>query len=63
MTASMATNRGTNITEAVKEYGNKLFVFIRKRVPTNVDAEDHCNMPGEIKHDIYNDIKGNKVEV
>lgn len=36
----MADNSGRNITEAVSEYGKKLFGFIRNKVPTNADAED-----------------------
>lgn len=36
----MADNRGRNITDAVSEYGKKLFGFIRNKVPTNADAED-----------------------
>ena len=36
----MATNRTSTITEAVSQYGKKLFGFIRSRVPSNADAED-----------------------
>ena len=36
----MAEKREENITTVVSEYGNRLFRFIRGRVPTNADAED-----------------------
>src|SRR5712671_1119922 len=36
----MADNRKQNIIEAVKNYGKRLFYFIRGRVNTDEDAED-----------------------
>lgn len=36
----MAEDRKNSIGDAVNRYGNRLFGFIRKRVPTNADAED-----------------------
>ena len=36
----MAKERKNNVTNAVSEYGNRLFRFIRSRVPTTADAED-----------------------
>ena len=36
----MAEERRQNITGAVAEYGNRLFRFIRGRVPSTADAED-----------------------
>ncbi len=36
----MAQQRKQNITGVVKEYSNRLFRFIRSRVPTTADAED-----------------------
>jgi RNA polymerase sigma factor (sigma-70 family) len=36
----MAKQRRQNITNVVGEYGNRLFNFIRGRVPTTEDAED-----------------------
>lgn len=40
MSKQMAAQREKNITGVVKEYGNRLFRFIRNRVATNADAED-----------------------
>lgn len=40
MSTPMAEKRERNITGIVREYGNRLFGFIRNRVPTNADAED-----------------------
>lgn len=40
MSIYMTQQREKNITTAVQEYGNRLFRFIRGRVPTNRDAED-----------------------
>lgn len=37
---SMAEERTQNVPGAVREYGNRLFRFIRSRVPTTADAED-----------------------
>ena len=37
--ATMAGRRG-NIIQAVKEYGSRLFGFIRSRVPSDEDAQD-----------------------
>lgn len=36
----MTEKRKKNINEVVKEFGNRLFGFIRGRVSTNADAED-----------------------
>ncbi|MBO9619793.1 MAG: RNA polymerase sigma factor [Niabella sp.] len=36
----LAEEQHQNIIQAVKEYGNKLFGFIRKNVNTDADAED-----------------------
>jgi len=36
----MAEKRDRKINDVIKEYGNRLFRFIRGRVPTNADAED-----------------------
>ena len=40
MSKLMAGKREKNITGVVREYGNRLFRFIRGRVATNADAED-----------------------
>src|SRR5215813_13620934 len=40
MTVSMAEQRRQNIIQAVREYGKRLFYFIRGRVKTDEDAED-----------------------
>lgn len=40
MSTPMAEQRQRNITGIVREYGNRLFGFIRNRVSTNADAED-----------------------
>jgi RNA polymerase sigma factor (sigma-70 family) len=40
MTISMADQRRQNIIEAVRDYGKRLFYFIRGRVNTDEDAED-----------------------
>ncbi len=40
MTTIMAEQRKQNIIEAVKNYGKRLFYFIRGRVNTDEDAED-----------------------
>lgn len=40
MYALMAQKQNQNITGVVKEYSNRLFRFIRGRVPTTADAED-----------------------
>ena len=40
MTISMADQRKQNIVDAVREYGKRLFYFIRGRVKTDEDAED-----------------------
>jgi RNA polymerase sigma factor (sigma-70 family) len=40
MTISMADERRKNILQAVRDYGKRLFHFIRKRVNTTEDAED-----------------------
>src|ERR1051326_9598485 len=40
MTISMADQRRQNIIQAVREYGRRLFYFIRGRVNTDEDAED-----------------------
>jgi len=40
MSIPMAEKRERNITGIVREYGNRLFGFIRNRVPNNADAED-----------------------
>jgi RNA polymerase sigma factor (sigma-70 family) len=40
MTISMADQRRQNIIQAVRDYGKRLFYFIRGRVKTNEDAED-----------------------
>src|SRR3981081_4164982 len=39
-TIAMAEDRRQNIIEAVKNYGKRLFSFIRGRVNTDEDAED-----------------------
>jgi RNA polymerase sigma factor (sigma-70 family) len=36
----MADKRATRISGIINEYGNRLFRFIRGRVPSNADAED-----------------------
>lgn len=36
----MAEKRELTISNVISEYGNRLFRFIRGRVPTNADAED-----------------------
>jgi RNA polymerase sigma factor (sigma-70 family) len=36
----MTENRESKISNVVKEYGNRLFRFVRGRVPNNADAED-----------------------
>src|SRR5215813_8834446 len=40
MTVSMAEQRRQNIIQAVRDYGKRLFYFIRGRVNTDEDAED-----------------------
>ena len=40
MTLSMADQRRQNIIQAVRNYGKRLFYFIRGRVKTDEDAED-----------------------
>lgn len=40
MSEQMAEKRERNISGVINEYGNRLFRFIRGRVPTNADAED-----------------------
>jgi RNA polymerase sigma factor (sigma-70 family) len=40
MTTTMAEQRKQNIVETVKNYGRRLFYFIRGRVNTDEDAED-----------------------
>ena len=40
MTISMAEHRRQNIIQAVRDYGKRLFYFIRGRVNTDEDAED-----------------------
>jgi RNA polymerase sigma factor (sigma-70 family) len=40
MSELMAEKRESRISSVFNEYGNKLFRFIRGRVPTNADAED-----------------------
>src|SRR4029078_10139181 len=40
MTISMAAQRRQNIIQAVRDYGKRLFYFIRGRVNTDEDAED-----------------------
>lgn len=40
MSVQMSEKREKNITGVVAEYGNRLFRFIRSRVPSNTDAED-----------------------
>ena len=40
MTISMADQRRQNIVHAVRDYGKRLFYFIRGRVNTDEDAED-----------------------
>jgi RNA polymerase sigma factor (sigma-70 family) len=40
MTLSMAEERRQNIIQAVRDYGKRLFYFIRGRVYSNEDAED-----------------------
>jgi len=40
MTISMADQRRQNIIEAVRDYGKRLYYFIRGRVNTDEDAED-----------------------
>lgn len=40
MTTTMAEKRSQNIIEAVKNYGKRLFYFIRGKVNTDEDAED-----------------------
>jgi RNA polymerase sigma factor (sigma-70 family) len=37
---SMLEKRERKISKVINDYGNKLFRFIRGRVPTNADAED-----------------------
>ena len=40
MSRQMAEKRELTISNVISEYGNRLFRFIRGRVPTNADAED-----------------------
>lgn len=40
MSDQMAEKRERKISEVINEYSNRLFRFIRGRVPTNADAED-----------------------
>lgn len=40
MSEQMAEKRERKISNVINEYGNRLFRFIRGRVPTNADAED-----------------------
>jgi RNA polymerase sigma factor (sigma-70 family) len=40
MTISMAEQRDNTVAGAMKDYGNRLFQFIRGRVNANADAED-----------------------
>ncbi len=40
MANQMAEKRERRISKVINEYGNRLFRFIRGRVPTNADAED-----------------------
>jgi RNA polymerase sigma factor (sigma-70 family) len=40
MTEQMAEKRERKISGVINEYGNRLFRFIRGKVPTNADAED-----------------------
>ncbi len=40
MSMQMAEQRERRISTVVNEYGNRLFRFIRGRVPSNADAED-----------------------
>jgi RNA polymerase sigma factor (sigma-70 family) len=40
MTITMADQRRQNIIQAVRDYGRRLFYFIRGRVKTDEDAED-----------------------
>ena len=40
MSAPMTEKRERNIANVVREYGKRLFGFIRNKVPTNADAED-----------------------
>src|SRR5256885_13427918 len=40
MTISVADQRRQNIIQAVRDYGKRLFSFIRLRVNTDEDAED-----------------------
>ena len=40
MSVPMADKRDTRISGIINEYGNRLFRFIRGRVPSNADAED-----------------------
>lgn len=40
MSEQMAEKRERKISMVINEYGNRLFRFIRGRVPTNADAED-----------------------
>jgi DNA-directed RNA polymerase specialized sigma24 family protein len=40
MSELMAEKRELKLGKVINEYGNRLFRFIRGRVPTNADAED-----------------------
>lgn len=40
MSDNMAEKRDRKISNVINEYGNRLFRFIRGRVPSNADAED-----------------------
>jgi RNA polymerase sigma factor (sigma-70 family) len=40
MLEPMAEQRERTISKVIQDYGNRLFRFIRGRVPTNADAED-----------------------
>ena len=40
MSEEMAESRERKISSIINEYGNRLFRFIRGRVPSNADAED-----------------------
>ncbi len=40
MTTTLVQRRNQTITTAIAQYGQRLFHFIRSRVPSNADAED-----------------------
>lgn len=59
MTISMADQRRQNIIQAVRDYGKRLFQFIRRRVNTDEDAEDILQ---DVWYQFSNVLEGEPVE-